>query len=571
MQDKPTAMQILGLELSHGVLRGAVLMQRRGKAFLERVFELPLEKATGMHGPSPQLVQNSEGSLLAEASRKALIATSLPGQEILVRQLEVKLKKKADIQAVLAFQAEPLVPYPIENAILDRIKLKDTQEGSLLSVFAVKKDHVQQHLDQWSALGIEPEVVSCQQAALAAFAHQLFPSEKMDLVLYIGWENSLCVLVKEGKTYAAQAYSQGAAILEQAYEQDKNANPERLAAPLASLNFFELPKEDYPSLTQALENMRLEIVRTVYAISKQAKGEAIGSLLLTGEGAALSNASASLCQTFDKPLVLPMPNAQFNLTPAELQRYAIPIGIALTALPQGSEQINFRQQEFSYPKPWKRYRQALAVYAVLCVVLAAAFYFMSTAYIKYREDDLRERYSELLQSMRKPYSEFEKEYAEKALGKKGDTEVRPINSLTEDDIENRLHYLESDLQSSPYYYPLQPNVPTVSDVLAWLATHPNVVASGVKKGESSSLLQIENFSYSMVKRPDQTKKQEKYQVKVEMEFSSPTPKLAREFHDALIAPNALVDPKAEVKWSTNRGLYRASFFLKDKTAYPSPS
>src|ERR1700722_11609659 len=124
-------MQILGLELSHGVLRGALLMQRRGKAILERVFELPLEKTTGLPELSPlKLVQNSESSFLAEASKKALIATSLPGQEILVRQLEVKLKKKADIHAVLAFQAEPLVPYPIENAILDRIKLKETQEGS---------------------------------------------------------------------------------------------------------------------------------------------------------------------------------------------------------------------------------------------------------------------------------------------------------------------------------------------------------------------------------------------------------------------------------------------------------
>jgi type IV pilus assembly protein PilM len=36
----------------------------------------------------------------------------------------------------------------------------------------------------------------------------------------------------------------------------------------------------------------------------------------------------------------------------------------------------------------------------------------------------------------------------------------------------------------------------------------------------------------------------------------------------LIAPNELVDPKGEVKWNANKGKYRASFFLKDKTAYP---
>lgn len=66
----------------------------------------------------------------------------------------------------------------------------------------------------------------------------------------------------------------------------------------------------------------------------------------------------------------------------------------------------------------------------------------------------------------------------------------------------------------------------------------------------------------MTKRPEQNKKQEKYQVKVEMEFTSPTPKQAREFHDALIAPNDFVDPKGEIKWNSSHGRYRTSFFKR---------
>ena len=109
----------------------------------------------------------------------------------------------------------------------------------------------------------------------------------------------------------------------------------------------------------------------------------------------------------------------------------------------------------------------------------------------------------------------------------------------------------------------------VSDVLGWL----NKLAGASDKDNGEKALaqgiQIDSFNYTLVKRPEQTKKQEKYQVKVELEFNSPTPKMAREFHDALIAPNEMVDPKGEVKWSTNRGKYRTSFYLKDKTAYPS--
>lgn len=560
MTDKPNAIHTLGLELNGTLLRAAQLSLRKGKPCLERTFELTINAES----PSP-LDKSPEGQALLPCLERDLVVTCLNANEILLRQLDVKLKKEADIDAVLAFQAEPLLPYPIENAIIDRVKLLETAEGSLLAIYAARKDHLQQHLEQWHALGAEPEVISCTPAALTAFAAHFAPSDKPLIVLHIGVSSTVCLLTKQGKLHAAQACSQGTARLGEAFKQDKPGED------LKGLNFAEINKESAPHLAEAVEEMRMDVVRTLYALSKQAKGDEVSQILLTGEGAALNNLGAILCQSLQKPLIIPATDPQFNLTPSDLQKYAIPIGAALTALPHYKQQINFRQQEIAYPNPWRRYKNIMGIYISACLCLAAAFYFLSNAYVTYRVDELRQQYADLLEYLHKPYAEFEKEFDAKATGKKVSelNEVPPIKSLSEADLTNRLRYLDNTLQSSPYYYPLLPNVPTVSDVLAWLSTHPTVVAKDPKTGALKPLLQIESFNYTLVKRPDQTKKQEKYQVKVEIEFSSPTPKLAREFHDALIAPNTLVDPKGEVKWSTNRGLYRASFFLKDKTAYPS--
>jgi type IV pilus assembly protein PilM len=560
MTDKPNALHTLGLELNGQQIRGAQLSLRKGKPFLERAFEIELKTE-----------KSEERQALLACLKKDLVVTCLNVNEILIRQLEVKLKKEVDIDAVLAFQSEPLLPYPIENAILDRVKLSETAEGSQLAIYAARKDHIQQHLEQWHAFEAEPEVISCSPAALAAFAAQFALSDKPLFVLHIGLAGTFCILTKQGKLHAAQACSQGTTHLIEAFKLDNSADQAPPLADLRSLNFVEINKENTPHLAEAVDVMRLDVIRTLYALSKQAKGEEVSQILLTGEGATFNNLGAVLCQSLQKALIVPATDPQFNLTPAELQKFAIPIGAALTALPHYKEQINFRQQDLAYPNPWRRYKNIIGIYAAACLCLAIAFYFMSNAYVKYREDQLRQQYAELLEFMHKPYNEFEKEYDAKATGKKVSDlkEAPPIKSLTEIDLVNRLHYIEDALQSSPYYYPLLPNVPTVSDVLAWLSTNSNVVAKDPKTGILKPLLQIESFNYSLAKRPDQTKKQEKYQVKIEIEFSSPTPKLAREFHDALIAPNALVDPKGEVKWNTNRGLYRASFFLKDKTAYPS--
>lgn len=567
MADKPNAFHTLGLEFNSTTLKGAQLSVRKGKPFLVQLYEVPLSPS------SPENVKplytDEQGKALLNAVPKNLVVTLLNPGEALVRQLEVKLKKAADIDAVLTFQSEPLLPYPVENALVDRITLSETQDGTLLTILAVRKDHLKQHLDFWNSNKIEPEVVSAPPIALAAFSELFAPSEQPQFVVHMGHLTTACVLVKGGKLLAAQACFQGVDTLWQSFTHDMQGIENDI--PFSSLDFATLKKEVFPSLTAAVDAMRLDITRTLYALAKQTKGQEVARILITGEAGPLNHLASVLCQPMNKPLIKPTVTSGFDISVSQLEKFAIVIGGALTALTDSRDEIDFRQGEFAYPNPWKRYKTPIAIYLALCCALAAAFYFLSYAYIHYQNDEVRKEYSALLESMHKPYAAFEKEYTAKLTGKKPTeiTQVTPINKLDQADIMGRIRYLEKELQSNPQSFPLLPNVPTVSDVLAWLSTHPNVVAKDPKTGALKPLLQIENFSYTFVKRPEMTKKQEKYQVKVEIEFSSPTAKLAREFHDALIAPNSLVDPKGEVKWSTNRGLYRASFYLKDKTTYSS--
>ncbi len=563
MVDKPASFHSLALEITSHAIKGAQVSLRKGKPCLDRLFEIsfnPLE---------PHSFPNSEqGKDLIGAIPKNLVVTMLNANEVLVRQLEVKLKKQGDIDAVLEFQSEPLLPYPVDNAIIDRQMLTPTQDGTLLTLLAARKDHVQHHLEQWKNLNIDPEVISCTPAALAAFAHLFAVSTAPQFVVHLGQTSTICLLVKEGKVMAAQTIPQGVGQVLAAY--NKDVEHQTKSFPLETLDFASVKKEAFPILFETLEGLRLEITRTLYAISKQVKGQEIENIVVTGEGDGLINIYPALCQQLNKPILAPKSAPGFDLSPSQLQRFAPVIGAALTALSGSTNEIDFRQKDFVYPNPWKRYKKPLAIYLALAAALAAACIFFSNAYLKSKEDKLRLQFSELLQFMHKPYNAFDNEYEAKVAGKTTveEKEATPIKALSIEDIQGRLQYLQKQLKEIPDTYPLLPNVPTVSDVLAWLSTHPNVVGKESKTNDKIPLLQIENFSYSLVKRPEVTKKQEHYQVKVEIEFSSPTPKLAREFHDALIAPNNMVDPKGEVKWSTNRGLYKASFFLKDKTAYP---
>lgn len=561
MFDKPNSLHTLGIEIEGPYVRAVQLSLVKGKPSIGEVFEYEIAVPQTTVEQTNPLYISDEGQLLKKSISSHLVVTTLKASDVLVRPLEIKLKKDSDVDSVLGFQAEPLLPYPPENAVLDRIKLGKGLEGTRLTIVAARKDYVQQHLSQWELLGLDPEVVTCAPAALSSFSKYFSSSEEALFILHLGATETTFVLAKEGKLLAAQSSPTGTKDLQHALLQDRQESP------LVSLDFSSIDPTKMPLLFAAMESWRLEVTRVLFALAKQCKDQTIHDVFLTGEGAALLNLGAFLGQNLNKNLLAPEDRLSSSLSVTKLQRLAVPIGAAISGLPH-EDQINFRQQEFAYPHPWKRLKKSLVLYYLMCTAVAIGIYIAGEAYIGHQEDQARQEYVNLLGAMNKQYEPFEKEYESKNMQREPEEGILTPKMLTMSGIINRLQLLQKELKDTPDTFPLLANTPRVSDVLAWLSTHP-LVATQLNKKDALSPMQIDSFSYIMVKRPEIKKKQEKYQVKVEIEFSTSTPKLAREFHDALIAPNEIVDPKGEVKWSSNRGKYRASFFLKDKTIYPA--
>lgn len=488
-----------------------------------------------------------------------VITSALEGKDVLVRYLHMPVTKEKDIEEALAFQAEPLLPFPVEQTLLAYQILEKRQEGTDLTLLAVRKESMEAHLERWKELKIEPEKTASIQTALCQFGNAYLSEAKTYLIFHLQRQGMTCVLMREGKLFASFAL------------------PEGLEA-LFSVQTEPLPKDEsewrsaleQPSspLAETIKKLQKEIVKMSFALAKEIKGQEIEGVYVTGEVAEREGLSQILVQNLPFPLQKCEPSGEFS--PKELLSYAVPIGLALGSLPGQSSIIDFRQQEWSYPHPWRRLRGPIAAYFACILLLSAAFYYFGQNYLHYQEDQLRQTYIDLLAGMHKSHDQFELSYLAKnpKAHDPFEGEMPHVAQINHEQLTERLAFLQKELQSSPDSFPLYPNTPRVSDVLAWLTQHPAVVAAG-ENGDPEVRLQIDNFNYTMVKRPQQGKKLEKYQVKIELEFTSPTPKWAREFHDALIAPNDWVDPKGEVKWNTNRGKYKTSFFLKDKTLYPS--
>lgn len=523
--------------------QAALVTRYRGRPHVAALWEISPEAVNPLYSNFPQDV--------ARPPKDILVVTGVQASEVLIRPLEVQLLRERDIAKVAKFQAEPIIPYPLEEALLDWHKTAKTEKGSRLLAYVVRKERVSEHLKHLQNI-TDPEVVSCVPEAMKAFFMTFCPDTPSAVLVHMGLRETACVPIVNGHIAASYSLDTGCEELYKAVAKDFGVTFEEAQKKLhedIDVSLKTLPE----NLQEALENIKKQIARTLYAIDKTMEGPL--PLLVTGRGACVRGFESLLAVSCDKKLAKVPPNS--NVEGTKLQSFAGAIGLAMTALGSRARPINFRQEEFTFPRPWKRLKKPILQYAVGCLVITTLILWLGGISVAHKESRLQGRYGKLLAATQQTFQDTENAYAKK----RGTTPAAALETLSDDDIAARVAFLQGETRDTAPF-PLFPKVPRVSDILAFLAVHPQVVGD-----HKTSLIHVESLSYTMVKPPDAQHPRDKYVVRVDLEFSAPSPREAREFHDALITPNDIVDAQNEVKWDTVRGHYHASFFLKDKTVY----
>ena len=578
MDNKQLSPRTLGIELDGDRLRACLVAAERDRFCVEGRWEIPLSECTGTDLLT-LLAERQAGGLEADHTnlrtlRQALSVTAAPSRDVLLRPLDLALTKDSDISAVVAFEAEPLLPYPANEATLDFLRQGGTPEKKgALTIFSIRNERLTAHLESCSEAGVEPEQVSCLPAALATFTRHAIPGDAPVVTIHVDAQETTCVLIDSGQLVSSFAIASGIDELIEALSDDLNTSAaDARQALYDDIDLAKVKKAAHPELTATTKRYLQEISRTVYALKKAFSGSTDAlQVFVTGPGAALSSLPAAIAKGSALPAATPRASESWGIAAEELPLWAGALGLALGALqlPEASTAtiLNFRQGDNAYPHPWKRLARPLAIYGGLCIAIAALIYGSSLAWSARETAHLRNSYHRAVIALEQTVSQVEAQYRERErLPAATGNERQILAQLSRNEIESRVSFLEKQLQGSGAIFALDPKTPRVSDLLAWLATHPQVVATDAD-GVTTPLLTIQTIDYSMVKRPDKTRLKDKYRIKVDLELTSESPREARMFHDALIAPNSMIDPKSEVKWSASHGRYRASFFLKDKTRY----
>ncbi|MDC0740237.1 type IV pilus biogenesis protein PilM [Polyangium mundeleinium] len=337
--------KILGIDVGKAVVRVALLRLSYRKITLEALGEAPV---TGLEIDA---IRAAVGGHKADA-----ISIAISGERTFFRSIDMPTSALKEIDNVLPFELESLIPFEITDAVFD-YRMDKNPGGDTVPIFAAiaRIEDVKQRIDAVrEALGMEPERVGTGALPLANLAGVMPEIEKPFgkeaaageaalpvAILDLGEATSDIVILRGGDPVFARTLSRGT-----------------LGLPGSA-----------PALSREL--------RQTLAAWRASGGSPLAGMYLVGGGASAQGAEAYLATELGIT-ILPLPKPRLEGVTAEqesmLPRFAKAIGLAM-GLAGKARGLNLRQGGLEAARSYPFLREKIPLLAGLAAAVVVSFGF----------------------------------------------------------------------------------------------------------------------------------------------------------------------------------------------------
>ncbi len=329
---------ILGIDIGKRSVRGALLKTSLRSHETERYVEVPIHRITE-EGESQASVRAAVDELLGSlgVSPDGIVA-AIDGTHASLRRVKIPAAARKRAADVLPFELEPLLPFPIDEAVLDHQEVREADGELELLAAAVPDGVVRDALESLQEVGIDPKELAVGAAALDGLLSTITPpaAEAWILVNLRDVHTDVCI-VRDGAVELARTIDEGTDAAKKS------------------------PQALRHSLQQSLVKYRAD------------GGPAPSRMLLMGEGSRDANLVSWLSSLFDVPteaLNLPASKSGGDVSPV--------FGLAWALAARGTrrgKRLDLRRGPFAVTRGASQLREnALLITAcVLAVLLSYGF------------------------------------------------------------------------------------------------------------------------------------------------------------------------------------------------------
>ncbi|NGX34238.1 MAG: hypothetical protein K1060chlam1_00589 [Candidatus Anoxychlamydiales bacterium] len=458
--------------------------------------------------------KNDVKELYISNKDKFLITSALEASDVIIKDTDFSIKKSFFIKKAIKYLEESISTLDTDKTIISTVYLK---KDSKLKFFITTKEMLNKHLCRLKHINIDPDRVTSVSQALIRFINFYYRDIESSFLIHLAKNKTTCILIKNHQPVKTFSIKIGTNKLIEADKTDRQLNNSQID--VLNINSKSKLKTDLTHLKKEIEKVFI-----YFCPSKEEKHP----LIVTGDLNSFSNLSEFLKN--DKvTTLLKSPILEKKL---EYKKFAICIGLSLDALKKDSLSLQFRKDGYTPVKKFENVGKKTLFFTFVVLAFTFLIYFGSDYFLKNKESILEQRLS------------FMKEAENRYLGNK----KKEIFTNFYADLNKFEKKLENENKLFPYIL----KVPNVSETLNWLNNHKHL-----KEAE------ITYINYSLENFPTFFTKTQAYVAKIEIEFKTKKPSIARSFYDSLSKSDGLVNPNQKTSWKAKDNTYRASFYLKN--------
>lgn len=131
-------------------------------------------------------------------NKKLEIVACLNAEECFMRNIRVQLKKRGDLQQVLPFQIETILPYELEIAKIG-YHVEDEPGGKRVILHSCKREALKREISYLNEFSIDPDWITSTSNALFCFLKKYTEKFQNSMNLYIGGDEIVLLMIQEGR------------------------------------------------------------------------------------------------------------------------------------------------------------------------------------------------------------------------------------------------------------------------------------------------------------------------------------------------------------------------------------
>ena len=322
------------------------------------------------------------------------IITAMPGQYISSRIMTFNFSDPNKIEAAVYSEIEDIVPFNLDEMIIDQQILGTIDGRTFILVVMTKKEFVGTFLENLKRIGIDPKLVDVDSLSF----YNLCPFLDMERgkvygIVDIGHEKTSVCLVQDNVLRMFRSINLGGRYITDFISRDMQVSFEeaqRIKHEVSTILTEDFPLQGLSPITRgvaeritlATKSIARELGRTLYAFKTWEKSP-IERIYLSG--------GTSLLQNFDRYMTTQLSVDSFlmNLSKSSLQfnseiapslpvmGQGISIGIRAVATAKKHSQINLRKGPFAYVQD---YAAILNTASLVAKILAVALLLLCAGY-----------------------------------------------------------------------------------------------------------------------------------------------------------------------------------------------